>query len=196
MVDYAKDSEYLSKLQDYYARWKSLPSYNRLCEILGMASRSAVGKVLTRLQREGYLDRTPDDVWVPTRRFFERVLSDFHVPAGSPVTVGEAAGQGFTIDDYLVEKPSLTSFIPVRGDSMIEAGIFDGDVAVVERRPEAARGDLVIAVVDGELTLKRLEVEDGAYVLHPANPDFSVIRPRGELKIFGVVVGTLRKLRK
>jgi repressor LexA len=63
MVEYIKDAQYLQNLQDYYARWRSLPSYNRLCDILGLASRSAVAKVLNRLLAEDYLERTPDEIW-------------------------------------------------------------------------------------------------------------------------------------
>jgi repressor LexA len=196
MVDYAKDSEYLGKLQDYYARWRGLPSYNRLCEVLGMASRSAVGKVLRRLEKEGYLSLTPDDVWVPTSRFFGRKLADFRVPAGSPVSTGDVGSEEFAVDSYLVGSPSRTVFVPVRGESMVGAGILDGDVAVVEQGKEARQGDLVVAVVDGESTLKRLEVEDGKFILVPANPDYPVIRPKGALEVSGVVVGIVRKVRR
>lgn len=194
MTDSAKDADYLGRLQDYYAAWKSLPSYARLCEVLGLASRSAVGKVLNRLREAGFLDRTPDDIWVPTPRFFERALAAFRVPAGAPVMAGEGI-EAFAVDDYLIRKPSHTTLVPIKGDSMIDAGIFEGDVAVVERRVAAQAGDIVVAIVDNEFTIKTLAQERGKYVLHPANPAYPVIRPRGELELFGVVVGIIRKYR-
>jgi len=83
----------------------------------------------------------------------------------------------------------------VKGDSMIEAGIQPGDIAVVEKRHDARAGDLVVAIVDGEFTLKTLAREKGDYVLQPANPAYPVIRPKGSLEIFGVVVGVVRKYR-
>jgi repressor LexA len=191
-----RDDEHLGKLRDYYARWRSLPSYARLAAVLGMGTRAAVMKALRRLREGEYLDRTPDGAWIPGQRFFERPLADFAVPAGAPVVADEARGGGFALDEYLVRTPSLTSFVPVRGDSMTGAGIFDGDLAVVERRSDAAKGDLVVAVVDGELTLKRLGRERGAFVLRPENPAYPVIRPRGALEIFGVVVGVVRRVRR
>jgi len=195
MVTFARDAEYLAKLQDYYARWRSLPSYAKLGRVLGIASRSAVGKVLNRLRDEDYLTRTPDEVWVPARRFFERPLADFQVPAGLPVMASEG-GERLVVDEYLVDSPSRTTLVPVCGDSMIEAGIFDGDMAVVERDKEAIKGDIVVALVDGELTLKKLGRERGKTVLLPANPDYPIIRPKGALDILGVVVGLVRKYRR
>jgi len=196
MTPKANDGAYLKRLQDYYARFRGLPSYNRLSELLGLASRSAVSKVLQRLRQAGYLERTPDDVWVPAARFFERPVADASVPAGRPVSIAEAGTAPFAIDQYLVATPSRTVLVPVRGDSMIEAGICEGDVAVVECEARAAPGDIVVAVVDGEYTLKTLEREADRYVLKPANARYETIRPKGRLEIFGVVVGLVRKYRK
>ncbi len=189
------DEKYLKLLQDYYARWRSLPSYAKLSEVLGIAAPSAVMKVLNRLNNAGYLDRTPDKVWIPSERFFERSFSDFRIPAGSPVSTNEASGDGFLVDSYLVKNPSLTTFMPVTGDSMIGAGINDGDMAVVEKREDAKEGDLVVALVDDEATLKELTKENGVYILKPANPAYGIIRPKGDLKILGIVVGIIRKIR-
>ena len=79
---------------------------------------------------------------------------------------------------------------------MIEAGIQPGDRVVVERDVPARPGDLVIAVIDNELTLKTLAVEGGAAVLKPANPAYPVLRPGERLQIFGVVVGLVRSYRR
>ena len=78
---------------------------------------------------------------------------------------------------------------------MIDAGIFEGDIAVVEKRVAAQAGDIVVAIVDNEFTIKTLALERGKYVLHPANPAYPVIRPRSQLELFGVVVGIIRKYR-
>jgi repressor LexA len=196
MVSSAKDTAYLGMIRDYYAKWRVIPSYNKLCDVLGMASRSAVGKVLTRLASEGYLSRTPDGDWSPTREFFGRSLADFHIPAGSPASATDTGVGEFLLDEYLIDDPSQTTLVPVRGDSMNGAGIFDGDMVAVRRTTEATRGEIVAAVVDGELTLKELDIEEGHYVLRPANPDYQTIRPRGSLELFGVVVGLVRKYRK
>lgn len=192
MNKFDRDQEHLAKLQDYYARHRSLPSYTRLSELLGFSARSSVGKTLKRLQLQRFIDRTPDGVWVPTRRFFERALSDQSVPAGHPVAVADVTGGSLIIDEHLVRTPSVTTLIPVKGDSMIDAHICDGDLVIVEKRVSANNGDIVVAIVDGEFTVKYLATERGKYVLKPANKAYTVIRPVGALEIFGVVVGIAR----
>ena len=78
---------------------------------------------------------------------------------------------------------------------MIDAGIHEGDIAVVEKKPAANIGDIVVAIVDNEFTLKFLEREKGGFILRPANPAYPVIRPKGQLEIFGVMVGLVRKMK-
>jgi len=192
----ARDGEYLAKLQDYYADWKNIPSYAKLCDVFGIASKSWVKAILTRLSVAGFIERTPDGAWIPSRQFFARPLAESSVQAGMPVSVSATQGEYFVIDDMLIDRPSETTLIPVKGDSMIEAGIHDGDIAVVEKRNLASVGDIVVAIVDNEFTLKTLDKEHGKYILRPANQAYPVIRPQGILEIFGVLVGLIRKYRK
>ena len=195
MSEFEKDLDYLGRLQDYYADNRCLPSYARLMTLLGFASKSAVSKLLTRLQLQGLLTRTRDGDWAPTDRFFERSLSSQPVPAGMPVAARDVGSDSFAIDHYLIDNPSQTILVPVKGDSMIDAGIQPGDIAIVEKRPSANTGDIVVAIVDSEFTLKTLGKEAGKYVLKPANPAYPIIRPQGQLEIFGVLVGLVRKYR-
>jgi repressor LexA len=83
--------------------------------------------------------------------------------------------------------------IPVKGDSMCDAGINDGDIAVVERGGAARKGDFVVAIVDNEFTLKELGLERDKFILKPHNKAYPVIRPKGSLEIFGVMVGLVRR---
>ncbi len=189
----ARDAEYLAKLQDYYASWKSIPSYAALCEVFGIASKSWVKAILDRLEKAGFVERTPDGMWIPSRQFFARPLAEATVQAGMPVAVNDTHGEYFVIDEMLIDTPSKTTLITVKGDSMIDAGIHEGDVAVVEKRNIANIGDIVVAIVDNEFTLKTLDKERGQYILRPANPAYPVIRPQGTLEIFGVLVGLIRK---
>ena len=189
------DAAYLARLQDYYARWRSLPAYGPLQAVLGLASRSAVAKVLHRLRAAGFLDRSPAKRWTPTGCFFARPLADAPVPAGLPVGTPDS-GEAGSIDAWLVRQPSRTVLVPVTGDSMLGAGIHPGDRVVVERDTPARPGDLIIAVIDNEFTLKTLAVEGGAAVLQPANPAYPVLRPGDRLQVFGVVVGLIRSYRR
>ena len=191
-----RDAEYLAKLQDYYAEWKSIPSYASLCEVFGIASKSWVKAILDRLGKAGFIERTPDGMWIPTSQFFARPFAESSVQAGMPVSVTATQGKYFVIDELLIETPSLTTIIPVKGDSMIDAGIHDGDLAVVEKRLSANVGDIVVAIVENEFPRKTLGRERGKFVLCPANPAYPVIRPNDTLEIFGVLIGLIRKYRK
>jgi len=117
------------------------------------------------------------------------------VRAGLPDTIEGGAGEPFLVDDYLVRTPSRTVMVPVKGDSMVDAGIHDGDIVVVERSKAAKAGDFVIAIVDNEFTLKELGTERGRFILKPHNKAYPVIRPKGQLEIFGVVTGLVRRYR-
>ncbi len=192
----SKDSEYLNRLQDYYAEWKNIPSYAKLCEVFGIASKSWVKAILTRLADADFIERTPDGRWIPTRQFFSRPHAESTVQAGMPVSVTATQGEYFVIDEMLVDTPSKTTLITVKGDSMVDAGIQDGDVAVVEKRLTANIGDIVVAIVDNDFTLKTLDKENGAFILRPANPAYPVIRPQGTLEIFGVLIGLVRKYKR
>lgn len=187
------DHEHLATLQGYYAEHRVLPSYARLMSLLGFASKSAVKKVLERLEGTGMLERTSDGDWAPSERFFDRAIATQPVPAGMPISADSDVHEQITIDRFLIQQPNKTVLIRVKGDSMVDAGIHDGDLAVVERKTEATQGDIVVAVVDDQFTLKTLARDKDGYHLLPANPNFPVIRPNGKLEIFGVLVGLVRK---
>ena len=187
------DHEHLATLQGYYAEHRVLPSYARLMSLLGFASKSAVKKVLERLESAGMLERTLDGDWAPSERFFERAIATQPVPAGTPISADADIHEQISIDRFLIDQPAKTVLIRVKGDSMVDAGIRHGDLAVVERKTEASQGDIVVAVVDDEFTLKTLARDKDGYHLLPANPNYSVIRPNGKLEIFGVLVGLVRR---
>jgi len=189
----SNDRSYLTALQDYYARHRALPSYASIGGLLGLRSKSSVAALVARLKLAGFLESTPDRRLAPTRRFFERPLAETPVHAGLPNPVEDTPTDALTIDDYLIERPSQTVLVRVKGDSMQEAGILDGDLAVVEKRNTARRGEIVIAIVDNQFTLKRLDTERGRFILRPENKAYPVIRPEGSLEIFGVMVGLVRK---
>src|SRR6266567_3704040 len=172
----SNDRSYLAALQDYYARHHALPSYASIGGLLGLRSKSSVAALVA-----------------PTGRFFARPLADAPVHAGLPDPVDDAPADALTLDDYLIERPSQTVLVRVKGDSMQDAGILDGDLAVVEKRTTARRGDIVVAIVDNQFTLKRLDLERGRFILRPENKAYSVIRPEGALEVFGVMVGLVRK---
>ena len=191
----ALDPAYLEKLQDYYAEHKVIPSYSVLASLWGISAKSWVSQCVKRFEEAGYLDWTPDRQLKPGARFFERRLAESTVQAGLP---NPAISDGYdliTIDDYLVKIPSKTALVRVKGDSMVDAGIHEGDYLVVEQQQHANTGEIVVAIVDNEFTVKYLEREKDGFVLKPANKAYPVIRPRGRLEIFGVMAGLVRRTR-
>lgn len=195
MAQANRDREYLGKLQDYFAQYRNLPSYSTIGQLLGIASKSAVSALVSRLKSHAYLEVTPDKRLAPTDRFFEREHSEFPVPAGIPTSANDTSINTLSIDEYLIHRPSSTLLITVKGDSMIDEGICDGDIAVIEKRHSANTGDIVVAIVDGEYTIKTLAKEKDSYLLLPANKAYPTIRPRETLEIFGVLIGLIRKYR-
>lgn len=182
----------LRKLQDYYARHRDIPSISALSLIMG-AQESSIKSSLSILAAEGLLQGKPDR-YEPSDRFFESGLASDAVPAGVPARIAaDGAKDSINIHSYLVRHPSQTIMIPVRGDSMVDAGICDGDIAIVEVGRAGMVGDIVVAKVDGDFTLKRLAKKGSKMVLRPENKLYSDIIPATELEIQGVVIGIVRK---
>jgi len=187
-----RDSDYLDILTDYYASHKTLPSYAGIAELIGMKSRASVQKLVGRLTNNGYFDNTVPRRLVPTCKFLERPFVG-SAPAGFPSPAEEALGDAISIDDYLVEHPSKTVLVEVQGYSMKDAGINTGDIMIVERESMPRVDRIIVAVVDGEFTIKYLRKDEQGYYLEPANTAYPIIRPEIDLKMFGVIVGQFRK---
>lgn len=186
------DFEKLGQLRDYFASHRTLPSYSYMQQLLNMKSKETISKLVSRLKLMGFLDTAPDNKLSPGKRFFERHMSNATVQAGALTATYSEGGDYISIDEQLVKKPSITELVPVKGDSMKELGILDGDTVVVQKRPIANEGDIVVAIIDNEFTIKTLVKENGRYVLIPANKDFEVIRPKELFEIYGVVTSSFR----
>ncbi len=128
----------------------------------------------------------------------ERPLFLSRVPAGLPAAAEDHVDGSLDLNEHLIEHREATFFIRVQGQSMTGAGIQDGDLLVVDRALEAADGDIVVAMVDGELTLKRLYRRNGHVRLLPENPCFHPIEfaDGQELSIWGVATSVVHSLRR
>ena len=122
-------------------------------------------------------------------------LISHRISAGFPSPASDYVEEGLDLNDYLVRNKPATFMFTVKGDSMVGASIEEGDKVVVDRSQEPQHNDIVVAVVDGEYTIKRLCMRDGAVELRPENPAFSSIRftEGQELEVWGVVVGVVRR---
>ena len=120
-----------------------------------------------------------------------------HVAAGFPSPAEDHAVQRIDLMAELIRHPQATFLLRVRGDSMREAGIFDGDVVLVDRAIRPRSGQVVIAVVDGEFVCKTLVMRAGRVRLKAANPTYADIEPRDgqSLEVWGVVVAAIKQFR-
>lgn len=188
------DHQHLLKLRDLYATDHALPSsLARMAEILGFSSANAALKLCDRLCADGILRKGPGGKVLPTERFFELPLMDASVRAGTPDAVDpQSWSDAMTLESFLIKRPSKTVLLKIRGDSMREAGILDGDLAIIERTKQAQEGQFVVAVVDGAYTLKELRYEGKRPVLIPHNSEHKPIRPQSDLEIYGIFRGLAR----
>jgi len=116
------------------------------------------------------------------------------VKAGFP-TPAEEDWHFMSLDDYLVEKPTASFLLKVDGDSLIDLGILPGDLVIVERKTEANPEDIVLALIDGDWTLKIFQKKNNQVYLQSANKKYPSFYPEQELKIYGVVKAVTRKIR-
>lgn len=117
------------------------------------------------------------------------------VVAGFPSPAEQYLEPPLDLNELLVKRPAATFFVRVQGDSMIGAGIHDGDLLVVDRSLRPASGDVIIACVDGDFTVKTYRRDKSSVRLEPANPDFPVIhiKPGHQLDYFGKVTACIHR---
>lgn len=191
----AQDQRYLATLRTHWKAHRSFPSLAKLGEQLGMRSTGSVFEIVARLEEAGYLTRQDGRV-APGKRFFAYPVLGT-VRAGLPQQASDEEFESLSVEELLIREPNRTALCHVRGDSMKDAGLLDGDVVVVETNSIVEPGDIVVAAVDGQLTIKYLRKSDiGSYYLEPANPAYEAIHPQSSLDIVGLVTGSFRTIKK
>ena len=120
------------------------------------------------------------------------------VAAGFPSPADDHLDRDLDLHELLIQHPAATYYVRLAGDSMQGAGLYDGDILVVDRALEPKHHDIVIAVLNGEFTVKRLFRQDNLVQLRPANHRYPIITvtPDQELLIWGVVTGSIRQFRR
>lgn len=133
-------------------------------------------------------------ILTPIDSKLELPLYETNIPAGFPSPAEEYLGDTMDLNQYLIKNPTASFFARVEGESMIDAGIYAGDLVVVDRSITASDGNIVIAAVNNEFTIKRLSTKNGIKLM-PANKDYQPIVMSGEneLVIWGVVTSLIRK---
>lgn len=175
------------------------PTLDELCRALGLASRGSLHKHISALVEAGLVEPMDGKHRGVVLRGSETARDEDLLPflgyiaAGRPI---EAIPQPETLEVPAALRTGRPCYVlEVRGDSMIEDGILDGDWVVIEQRDQARNGEVVVALVDGaEATLKRIEQTPGEVVLHPANGRLAPLRyTPDQVQVQGVLVGQMRR---
>ena len=198
-----KQLEVLEYIKKEILRRGFPPAVREICQAVGLKSTSSVHAHLESLEKAGYIRRDPskpraieilDEEFGLTRREMVNVPLIGTVRAGEPILAQENITDYIPIPaDYMPNNPSF--MLRVKGESMINAGIFDGDCLLVSRTPVASNGDIVVALLEDSATVKTYYKEEGHIRLQPENDDMDPIIVNGDVDILGKVFGVFRLFR-
>ena len=169
-----------------------MPNYQEIMDLVGFKSKNAVYKLIDKLIDEGVVTKDAKGKLSPTKMIGEIPLLGL-VEAGFPTTAEEEVLETLSLDSYLIKHRDSSYLLEVKGDSMIDEGIKEGDLVIVERTGVAKDGDIVIAEVDGGWTMKYFKKKGNQIYLMPANKNYKPIYPEYDLKIAAIVKGVIRK---
>jgi repressor LexA len=196
-----KQEAVLKYIESYQMENGSSPTLREMREYFGVSSDNSILKHLKALEEKGYIhkDDTPRGIKLLSSVKERLDSGEFKlpllgmIPAGGPVLSEEYIEKWVNVGEDIVYKSKDSYLLRVTGNSMIEAGIFEGDILVVCGSLEPKFGDVVVALVDNQNTVKRyMKDSQGHVYLKPENPEYDNIYPEGELCIQGVVTGLLR----
>jgi SOS regulatory protein LexA len=183
---------YRDKILSFYRKNRRMPGYKEIMSLVGFKSKNAVYKLINKLVADEIIDKDSNGKLTPMKIFGQVPLLGL-VEAGIPTIVDEDRSHSLSIDEYLIGNKSSIYLLEVKGDSMIDEGIREGDLVLVERRGDPKDGDIVIAEVDGGWTMKYFKKKGGIVYLKPANKNYSPIYPTYDLKVAAIVRGVIRK---
>lgn len=194
-----KQKEILEYIKQEILRKGYPPAVREICEAVHLKSTSSVHSHLETLEKNGYIRRDPtkpraieiiDDTFNLTRRETVNIPIIGSVAAGQPILANEQIENYFPVPaEFVPNQPVF--MLNVKGESMINAGIFDGDMVLVKQQSTASNGDMVVALVEDSATVKTFYKEDGYFRLQPENDTMSPIIVN-DVSILGVVFGVFR----
>jgi repressor LexA len=177
------------------------PSVREICQAMGLSSSSTVHAHLKALERKGYIKRDPTkpraiEILDPSVNSKQKRRSRLvpllgQVTAGIPVLAEENIESYLALPEEMVKGDNLF-LLRVKGDSMKEAGILQGDLVIVRQQPAAENSEIVVALIGDEATVKRFFRETDHIRLQPENPDYEPIITKDNIRVLGKVIGLLR----
>jgi SOS regulatory protein LexA len=180
------------KLKRFYWRHKRMPSFAELAKLLNFKSKNAASYLVDKWHQAGLISQDQTGRLVPGQAFYAlKVLGT--VQAGWPSPAEEEMIDTISLDDWLISNKQSSFMLKVSGDSMIDAGIHSGDLVILDRSRPVKNGDIVVAEIDREWTVKFFEQRGGSVTLRPANKKYQPLTPKEELRLAGVVTAVIRK---
>jgi repressor LexA len=197
----AKLNEVLNFIKDFSARHGYPPSVREMCGGLRISSTASVYYYLNKLESLGLISKSPSknraiEIKTKYSDFAKKTSVDIpllgKIAAGEPILAVENLEDVYPLPRELFGNGELF-MLSIKGDSMIDAGIFDGDKIIIKKQPAANNGEIVAALIDGCATVKRLFVHKDKIVLHPENAAMQDIVAE-KVDIIGVAAGLIRKI--
>lgn len=179
------------KIASFYYKNHRMPSYSEIMKLSGYKTKSAVSYVIKKLIDDQVLSKDRTGKLIPKNLGQIKLLG--LVEAGFPSPAEEELSETMSFDEYLIGNREASYILRIKGDSMVEAGIKEGDMVIVERGANYRDGDIVIAEVDGQWTIKYFRQNGKQIYLEPANKNYKPIYPKEELIISAVVKAVVRK---
>jgi SOS regulatory protein LexA len=176
----------------FFRENRRMPTFAEMMPLLGVRSKSVVHFWIKKLLERGLLEKDEAGFFKPLRRSLALPLVG-NIAAGFPSPAEEELRDVISLDEYLITRPNASFLLKATGDSMTGAGIMDGDLLIVEKGREPKSGDIVIAQVDGEWTVKYFRKQGKKIFLEAANPGYSAITPQSELRLEGIITAVIRK---
>jgi len=200
-----KQEAVLKFIEDYQLEHGSSPTLREMREYFGVSSDNSILKHVKALEEKGYIkkDDTPRGIKLLSSVKEKLDSAEFKlpllgmIPAGGPVLSEEYIEKWVNVGEDVVYRAKDSYLLRVKGTSMIDAGIYEDDILVVCGSLQPKQGDIVVALVDNQNTVKRyMKDANNRVYLKPENPEYDNIYPEGELCIQGVVTGLLRHYKR
>ena len=196
-----KQQQILQLIADSVEEYGYPPTYQQLCNILGISSKNGVKKHIDALVAKGYLekDSSPRGLRILDPAYKHQSTDEYSVPlvgriaAGFPILAEENVERYVPVPRHLIKSEGRYYALRVRGDSMINAGIFEDDLVIVQASDYALNNDIVVALIDGEVTVKRFINQGNERYLKAENPAYANIYPLESFVIQGKVIGLIRE---
>ena len=183
------------KITAFFRENRRMPTYSEIAEIIGVRSKSVVHFWVNKLLSAGILQKDAKGFLLPRRNSLALKLAG-EVCAGFPSPAEEELRGIISFDEYLVRHPETSFLLSVTGDSMIDAGIREKDLVIVEKNKEPKNGDIILAEVDSNWTKKYFCRKGKVVTLEAANSKYPPIIPQTDLRIAGVITAVVRKYHK